>query len=80
MYLKDYLISLHVSCRGLLNEKTDRLGTTLHMLEARNIKLSAEVSSLESSLAAMSMAQDVLVKERDRLAEELSQLKTEKVG
>ena len=50
------------------------------MLEARNIKLSAEVSSLESSLAAMSMAQDVLVKERDRLAEELSQLKTEKVG
>lgn len=50
------------------------------MLEARNIKLTAEVSSLEQSLEAMSRAQEIIVRERDRLTEDLSQLKVGKEG
>lgn len=47
------------------------MGATLHMLEARNQRLSEEASSLQQRMVAMSDAHDVLMAEREELASKL---------
>lgn len=65
--------------RDMLSQRTDRLVMTLHMLEARNMRLSAESAALQDGIAAMSAAQDTLLQERDSLSAMLSEL-NRKVG
>ena len=60
--------------RDLLSQRTDRLVTTLHMLEMRNMRLSAESAALQDGVAAMSAAHDTLLQERDSLSAMLYEL------
>ena len=60
--------------RDLLSQRTDRLVTTLHMLEMRNMRLSAESAALQDGVAAMSAAHDTLLQERNSLSAMLSEL------
>jgi hypothetical protein len=52
----------------LLHERSERMGATLHMLEARNQRLSGEAASLEDRMAVLASARDTLLGERDALA------------
>ena len=61
-----------MSTRALLAERTDRLGTTLHMLEARNLKLTQDSSALHDTITAQQAAQDILLRERNAFASALA--------
>lgn len=61
--------------RSILRERSERLEVTMHMLEARNLRLSSEASVLQDSMAVLSSARDVLLQERDGIKAQLEQLK-----
>ena len=55
-----------------MGERTDRLGTTLHMLETRNLRLSQEASALSDTIMAQEAARETLLRERNAFAAALA--------
>ncbi|GAX77967.1 hypothetical protein CEUSTIGMA_g5409.t1 [Chlamydomonas eustigma] len=61
--------------RAQTGERSERLLTTLHMMEARNAKLQAESAAMQDTQAAMEQARAAILHERSVLQAELLQLK-----
>eukprot|EP00955_Chlamydomonas_euryale_P004442 47329-Chlamydomonas_euryale.AAC.2 len=61
----------HLPSRRMTTERTERMGATLHMLEARNVRLADEAAALHDQTAALVSARNTLEQQRDALAEQL---------